>query len=66
MKDRNHLAEVKTTNKVEIIAKGVVDIPMLQILSEEGQLLEKAVEPELSKEEALKIFLTHPTLNNDL
>ena len=58
MKDRNHLAEVKTTNKVEIIAKGVVDIPMLQILSAEGQLIEKAVEPELSKEEALKIFNT--------
>ncbi|PXW71735.1 2-oxoisovalerate dehydrogenase E1 component alpha subunit [Alteromonas sp. I10] len=58
MKDRNHLAEVKTTNKVEIITKGVVDIPMLQILSAEGELIEKAVEPELSKEEALKIFNT--------
>ena len=58
MKDRNHLAEVKTTNKVEIITKGVVDIPMLQILSAEGELIEKAVEPDLSKEEALKIFNT--------
>ena len=58
MKDRNHLAEVKTTNKVEIITKGVVDIPMLQILSAEGELIEKAVEPGLSKEEALKIFNT--------
>ncbi|OLF79621.1 3-methyl-2-oxobutanoate dehydrogenase [Alteromonas sp. W12] len=58
MKDRNHLAEVKTTNKVEIITKGVVDIPMLQILSSEGELIEKAVEPDLSKEEALKIFNT--------
>ena len=56
MKDRNHLAEVKTTNKVEIITKGVVDIPMLQILSAEGELIEKAVEPDLSKEEALKIL----------
>ncbi|WP_334037214.1 thiamine pyrophosphate-dependent dehydrogenase E1 component subunit alpha [Alteromonas macleodii] len=58
MKDRNHLAEVKTTNKVEIITKGVVDIPMLQILSAEGELIEKAVEPDLSNEEALKIFNT--------
>ena len=58
MKDRNHLAEVKTTNKVEIITKGVVDIPMLQILSAEGELIEKAVEPDLNKEEALKIFNT--------
>ncbi|MFD3282379.1 thiamine pyrophosphate-dependent dehydrogenase E1 component subunit alpha [Alteromonas macleodii] len=58
MKDRNHLAEVKTTNKVEIITKGVVDIPMLQILSAEGELIEKAVEPDLSKEEALRIFNT--------
>ncbi len=58
MKDRNHLAEVKTTNKVEIIKKGVVDIPMLQILSAEGQLIDKAIEPELEKGEALKIFNT--------
>lgn len=58
MKDRNHLAEVKTTNRVEIITKGVVDIPMLQILSAEGELIEKAVEPDLCKEEALKIFNT--------
>ena len=58
MKDRNHLAEVKTTNKVEIIKKGVVDIPMLQILSAEGQLIDKAIEPELDKDEALKIFNT--------
>ena len=52
------MAEVKTTNKVEIITKGVVDIPMLQILAAEGELIEKAVEPDLSKEEALKIFNT--------
>jgi 2-oxoisovalerate dehydrogenase E1 component alpha subunit len=58
VKDRNHLAEVKTTNKVEIIKKGVVDIPMLQILSAEGQLIDKAIEPELDKDEALKIFNT--------
>lgn len=56
MKDRNHLATVKTTNTVEIITKGVIDIPMLQLLSAEGELLENAAEPSLSKEEALKIY----------
>ncbi len=56
MKDRNHLATVKTTNTVEIITKGVIDIPMLQLLSAEGELLENAVEPSMSKEEALKIY----------
>ena len=58
MKDRNHLAEVKTTNKVEIISKGVVDIPMLQVLSEQGELIKNAQEPNIDKEEALKIFNT--------
>lgn len=58
MKDRNHLAEVKTTSQVEIITKGVVDIPMLQILSTSGELLENASAPEMTQEEAVKIFKT--------
>lgn len=58
MKDRNHLAQVKTTNTVDIIHKGVVDIPMLQVLSSEGDVLANASEPDLSKEEALKIYNT--------
>lgn len=58
MKDRNHLAQVKTTNTVDIIHKGVVDIPMLQVLSSEGDVLNNASEPDLSKEEALKIYNT--------
>lgn len=58
MKDRNHLAQVKTTNTVDIIHKGVVDIPMLQVLSSEGDVLKNASEPDLSKEEALKIYNT--------
>lgn len=58
MKDRNHLAEVKTTSQVEIITKGVVDIPMLQILSASGELIENASAPEMTQEEAVKIFKT--------
>jgi len=58
VKDRNHLAEVKTTNKVNIIEKGVVDIPMLQVLSSEGNVIDGAEAPELSKDEALKIYNT--------
>ncbi len=58
MKDRNHLAKVKTTNKVEIISNGMIDIPMLQILTAEGELIKGATEPELTKDEALKIFNT--------
>ncbi len=58
MKDRNHLAQVKTTNTVDIIHKGVVDIPMLQVLSSEGDVLKNASEPDLSKDEALKIYNT--------
>jgi 2-oxoisovalerate dehydrogenase E1 component alpha subunit len=58
VKDRNHLAQVKTTNTVDIIHKGVVDIPMLQVLSSEGDVLKNASEPDLSKDEALKIYNT--------
>jgi 2-oxoisovalerate dehydrogenase E1 component alpha subunit len=58
VKDRNHLAEVKTTNKVNIIEKGVVDIPMLQVLSSEGNVIDGAEAPELSKDDALKIYNT--------
>ena len=58
MKDRIHLAEVKTTSQVEIITKGVVDIPMLQILSASGELIENASAPEMTQEEAVKIFKT--------
>ena len=58
MKDRNHLADVKTVSNVQIIKNGVVDIPMLQILSAEGSVIDGAVEPTLTKEESLKIYDT--------
>ena len=57
MKDRNHLAEVKTTNKVEIITKGVVDIPMLQILSRAMTLVLGVVEVILVQRGAVGVLL---------
>ncbi|MCY7294131.1 thiamine pyrophosphate-dependent dehydrogenase E1 component subunit alpha [Alteromonas sp. a30] len=58
MKTRNHLSDVGVVNQVNIISNGLIDIPMLQILAPDGTVLEGAVEPELSKETALKIFQT--------
>lgn len=58
MKTRNHLSNVGVVNQVEIITDGLLDIPMLQILSPDGTICEGAEEPELDKETALKIFHT--------
>ena len=58
MKTRNHLSHVGITNQVDIISNGLLDIPMLQILSQDGTINEQAVEPELSQEQALKIYKT--------
>ncbi|UAA40307.1 thiamine pyrophosphate-dependent dehydrogenase E1 component subunit alpha [Paraneptunicella aestuarii] len=58
MKTRNHLSNVGIAHQVEIISNGLLDIPMLQILSPEGQVHEAATEPALDKETALKIFHT--------
>ena len=52
MKDRNHLAQVTTVADVNIIDNGIIDIPMLQILDENGkatpeetsELLEEGIE----------------------
>ena len=38
MKDRNHLAQVTTVADVNIIDNGIIDIPMLQILDENGKV----------------------------
>lgn len=38
MQDRNHLARVTTTHQVHIIENGLIDIPMLQILSPQGEI----------------------------
>jgi 2-oxoisovalerate dehydrogenase E1 component alpha subunit len=58
VKDRNHLAQVKTTNRVNIIENGIIDIPMLQILDENGVLVNDASIPDISKDIALKIYDT--------
>lgn len=58
MQDRNHLARVKTTNQVNIIENGLIDIPMLQILQPDGSLHDNAKEPELDRETALRMYNT--------
>jgi len=56
MISRNHLADIKTTQQVNIIKNGIVDIPMLQILSPEGEVVSGATEPELDEHTAKRIF----------
>lgn len=56
MKDRNHLAGVSTTHQVHIIENGLIDIPMLQILQPDGSLHDEAVEPEIDRETATRIY----------
>ena len=58
MKTRNHLSHVGTVNEVNIISNGLIDIPMLQILAQDGTVHKDAVEPELDQETALKIYTT--------
>lgn len=58
MKTRNHLSHVGTVNKVDIIENGLIDIPMLQVLSQDGTVHAEAQEPELTQEKALKIYKT--------
>lgn len=58
MKDRNHLAGVSTTHQVHIIENGLIDIPMLQILQPDGSLHDEAVEPEIDRDTATRIYDT--------
>lgn len=58
MNDRNHLLNVSATHSVNIIENGIVDIPMLQILDESGQLNSGATAPALDKQTALHILNT--------
>ncbi|WP_414827501.1 thiamine pyrophosphate-dependent dehydrogenase E1 component subunit alpha [Alteromonas sp. H39] len=58
MKDRNHLAGVSTTHQVHIIENGLIDIPMLQILQPDGSLHDEAVEPDIDRETATRIYDT--------
>lgn len=56
MKDRNHLAQVSVTHTTNIIENGLIDIPMLQILSPEGVVHEDSTVPDLDKEKAVRIL----------
>ncbi len=56
--ERNHLSDVGISHKVNVIDKGTVDIPMLQILQPDGSVHSDADMPEIDKEAALKIFRT--------
>lgn len=56
--ERNHLSDVGVSHKVNIIGKGTVDLPMLQILQPDGSVHDDADMPDLSRDEALKIFRT--------
>jgi len=55
MHDRNHLSNVGVTNEVSVISNGIIDIPMLQLLDENGKETNKKQTPNLSKEKAVKI-----------
>lgn len=56
MQTRNHLSDVALTQKVEVIEKGFVDIPMLQLLQADGTPHANASLPEMSREKAEKVL----------
>ncbi|WP_100641507.1 thiamine pyrophosphate-dependent dehydrogenase E1 component subunit alpha [Alteromonas facilis] len=58
MNDRNHLSKVGSTQTVNVIANGIVDIPMLQLLDEQGKLIADAEAPQLDEAESTKILRT--------
>lgn len=56
IQDRNHLSGVNTTQDVNLIKNGLIDIPMLQLLDENGNELNNAQTPAISHEKATKIL----------
>lgn len=58
MQDRNHLSDVKAINSVSIIENGLIDIPMLQLLDENGQETNSKESPNLDEATAKKISST--------
>lgn len=58
MQDRNHLSNVQATNNVSIIENGLIDIPMLQLLDENGQETNKKESPDIDEGTAKKIAST--------
>lgn len=58
MKDRNHLSDIGLVNNVSIIANGLLDIPMLQMLKSDGSAHSDSVLPNIDKTKANKILKT--------
>jgi 2-oxoisovalerate dehydrogenase E1 component alpha subunit len=58
MQDRDHLSNVGITHKAKIIANGIIDIPMLQLLKADGTSFDEAKLPDVSQETAVKIYET--------
>ncbi|MFT5277079.1 MAG: 2-oxoisovalerate dehydrogenase E1 component alpha subunit [Glaciecola sp.] len=58
MQDRNHLSDVQATNTVSLIENGLIEIPMLQLLDENGHETNKKQSPELDEATAKRIAST--------
>lgn len=56
VQDRDHLIGIKSSHEVTIIKSGMIDIPMLQLMDETGEEKNTDQTPNLSKQQALKIF----------
>lgn len=58
MQDRNHLSDVQATNSVSLIENGLIEIPMLQLLDENGHETNKEQSPEISETTSKRISST--------
>ncbi len=58
MQDRNHLGDVTLTHTVSLIDKGIVNIPMLQVMNPDGTLHEGVELPEIGQDLAVKMYRT--------
>jgi 2-oxoisovalerate dehydrogenase E1 component alpha subunit len=58
MQDRNHLSDVQPTNSVSLIENGLIEIPMLQLLDENGHETNKQQSPDIDEVTAKKIATT--------
>ncbi|GAC14829.1 thiamine pyrophosphate-dependent dehydrogenase E1 component subunit alpha [Aliiglaciecola lipolytica] len=58
MKDRNHLSDIGIAHDVKMISNGLVDIPMLQLLSPDGVAHDSDGYAELDQDKSEKILQT--------
>ncbi len=58
MQDRNHLSDVQPTNSVSLIENGLIEIPMLQLLDENGHETNKEQSPNIDQATAKRIAAT--------